>query len=625
MAGRLAVILPLYNVAAYLPACLDSLRAQTLADLDVVMVDDGSTDATAEIASRYAAADGRFRLISQPNAGCGPARNLGASESDSPYLTFLDGDDLVPPRALEALVTSLERTDSDFAAGNARRFCDRRMVRESWLHQALFSERFERTHVSRFPGLARDRMIWNKVFRRSFYERQGFQFLPIRCQDYPVTLRAHLEADAVDVVAEVVYYWRIRGSGDSATQRSTRPDHLRDRLRSAHLVLDAAQTDRRIWQVVSNQFMQIDVPVFANAIADAPAAQRPSLFAQARAVVRRLRPTGADVPAYANAAGTAIGSGSVAEVLALESWRLRRTASPLLRESLRSVPRLYRAQRLLREVANQAPGEVSVVDSEVVAASLRLTLDWPARGDGATQATLRLGARGYQARVHRRSERCRAGFSLPLNQAIGAADRPRLAVELSVRDPGGSWRAVPKAYPKRLPAATRFRDGWLHLVVDPLTRALSVGWSSEPAGLVEIKATPDKLTLRIDGFTTGQIEVVRPAPSAALSVPVRAGRAELDLADVLADDPPDDPVNKVSSRALRLVCPDGVVRPLLLAADPVKTAAATHQVEVHRDHGGAAVLLHWPVRPQEPVDTAHRAGDLSTAVDQFANLEGIPR
>ena len=97
MAPRLSVIVPIYNVERYLPACLDSLAAQTFRDIEVLMVDDGSPDGSAAIAEAYADRDERFKLIRKENAGLGAARNTGIQHvsDESEYLTFVDSDDLV--------------------------------------------------------------------------------------------------------------------------------------------------------------------------------------------------------------------------------------------------------------------------------------------------------------------------------------------------------------------------------------------------------------------------------------------------------------------------------------------------------------------------------------------------
>ena len=102
---KLSVVIPVYNVAQYLRTCLDSALGQTLRDLEVVCVDDGSTDGSAAVLAEYAARDARIRVLTQTNAGQGAARNRGAAEARGEWIYFLDADDILQDRtALEKLV-----------------------------------------------------------------------------------------------------------------------------------------------------------------------------------------------------------------------------------------------------------------------------------------------------------------------------------------------------------------------------------------------------------------------------------------------------------------------------------------------------------------------------------------
>lgn len=219
MAPCISVIVPFHNVDAFLPACLDSLAAQTVGDLEVIMVDDGSTDGSAVIAKSYEQQDPRFRLLQQDNQGPGPARNAGIAVACGEYLAFADGDDTVARFAYEHLIGSLERTGSDFACGGVRRMNSLRSL-PSPLHEMPFSTDALATHVVRKPELLRDRTVWNKVWRRSFWDRHGLQFSTGIYEDVPVALKAHVLATTVDVHAATVYFWRVRDGGmRSITQR----------------------------------------------------------------------------------------------------------------------------------------------------------------------------------------------------------------------------------------------------------------------------------------------------------------------------------------------------------------------------------------------------------------------
>lgn len=291
MSPRLSVVVPYHNVESYIGECLASLAHQTLTDLEVILVDDGSTDHSRDVAQHYCASDSRFVLVTQENQGLGPARNTGARRAQGEFLTFVDSDDLVPWGAYDLMVRTLEETGSSFAAGNARRFSRSRGVWQSWAHRDEFAGTALATHILERPGLAFDRMIWNKVFRRDFYQARGFEFPPIRYEDYPVSLRAHLDALTVDVLADPSYFWRDRESGDSITQQGFRYDNLLDRVRSAEMVLDvAARAGSPVRAAVHQHLAHIDLVVLTQAFEVVPEVDVERLLALGHRLFDRLDP-----------------------------------------------------------------------------------------------------------------------------------------------------------------------------------------------------------------------------------------------------------------------------------------------------------------------------------------------
>ncbi|PJE94256.1 glycosyl transferase family A [Streptomyces carminius] len=240
MAPRLSIIVPIYNVEEYLPACLDSLAKQTLRDIEVVMVDDGSPDGSAAVAAEYAARDQRFKLVRKENAGLGAARNTGIENvsPESEFLAFVDSDDLIPPDAYRLMVASLDETGSDFATGNVQHIKSTK-VWQSPMHRILASGARKRTHVQHYRKLLTDRIACNKVFRRSFWERHELSFPEgVLYEDVPVIIPAHVLAESVDVISEPTYYWRLREgeSAPSITQRRTEPKAVRDRAAAVESV-----------------------------------------------------------------------------------------------------------------------------------------------------------------------------------------------------------------------------------------------------------------------------------------------------------------------------------------------------------------------------------------------------
>src|SRR4051794_20579193 len=245
---RISVVVPVYNVERYLEDCLESIAGQTFGDLEVLMVDDGSTDGSAAIAARFAARDQRFRLISQPNGGLGNARNNGAAAATGEYLSFVDSDDALPRDAYELLLGALEKTGSDFATGDVWRL-SALGVRQARFLARTFERTRLKTHIKRFRPLLADRIVPNKLWRRSFWEGHGLRFPEgVVHEDIPVVLPAQFLARSVDVISEPVYYYRIRSleHGLSITQRRTELKMLEDRLAAVEHVSDfLAETRER--------------------------------------------------------------------------------------------------------------------------------------------------------------------------------------------------------------------------------------------------------------------------------------------------------------------------------------------------------------------------------------------
>ncbi|QFY06175.1 glycosyltransferase [Nonomuraea phyllanthi] len=228
----LSVIVPFHNVEKYIGPCLESIAAQTMDDLEVICVDDGSADGGPAVVESMRAGDRRITLLRQGNHGVGRARNVGVRRATGRYLAFVDGDDTVPRDAFKRLVSSLEATGSDLACGNVMRLY-RNLLIPSWAHREAFARPVKSTHITRHPLLVRDRMLWNKVYRRAFWDRLGLTFPERMYEDQPVAMAAHVGARSVDVLAAVVYHWRERDEpGASITQRCLEPDNLRDRLLS---------------------------------------------------------------------------------------------------------------------------------------------------------------------------------------------------------------------------------------------------------------------------------------------------------------------------------------------------------------------------------------------------------
>jgi glycosyltransferase involved in cell wall biosynthesis len=248
---KLSIVVPVYNVEAYLAACLDSILAQPIDDYEVVLVDDGATDSSASIAQQYVDRHPHLRMVRQANAGLGAARNAGVAASRGELLAFVDSDDELPPDAYSVMLATLERSGSDFVVGMLKRDDGQRQFATPRMRENHRAERIG-ADIHAMPRMLADVFAVNKMFRRSFWDTADLSFpVGVRYEDQPTLTRAFLAARSFDVVRETVYLWRIREDGSSITQRRSDLADLIDRVvtkrDSNALVLQHAPDARKVW------------------------------------------------------------------------------------------------------------------------------------------------------------------------------------------------------------------------------------------------------------------------------------------------------------------------------------------------------------------------------------------
>ena len=114
----ISVIVPIYNTEKYLVECVESIRKQTYSNIEIILVDDGSTDASIEICDEFAEKDSRVRVFHKENEGVAVARNFGIQQSNGQYVVIVDSDDIAVDKMIEVLYTQIKENDADIAVGN---------------------------------------------------------------------------------------------------------------------------------------------------------------------------------------------------------------------------------------------------------------------------------------------------------------------------------------------------------------------------------------------------------------------------------------------------------------------------------------------------------------------------
>ncbi len=232
---KVSVIIPVYNVEVYLRQCLDSVINQTLKDIEIICVDDGSTDGSSAILAEYAQRDKRMKVVPRDHSNAGAARNAGMGMASGEFLFFCDADDFAEPEMLARMFEAAVKYSADVVCAGKKIYDDAsgRIVRTELLPVSMCDAKQPRSlndeGVRLVPlcGVA----PWNKLFKRSFVESHGFFFQEIeRSNDLAFGMLTLLLASRVCFLHEAFYVYRTARKGSLQTANSSTPILFADAL-----------------------------------------------------------------------------------------------------------------------------------------------------------------------------------------------------------------------------------------------------------------------------------------------------------------------------------------------------------------------------------------------------------
>lgn len=231
-----SVIVPVYNVELYLEEAVLSILNQDYRNIEVILVDDGSTDSSPVICENLKAMDNRVVVIHKKNAGLGAARNTGIEKAKGKYLTFVDSDDLVTEKGITLMVKSLENSGSFFVAGSIERFNSTRAWIPAWVHQVHFEDKQGITAAD-LPPVLYDVFACNKLFRADKWNDLVGKFPEgVLYEDQEATAKLYANGTKFDLLEDVVYKWRLRDDNSSITQNKANLYDLQQRVQVAKSV-----------------------------------------------------------------------------------------------------------------------------------------------------------------------------------------------------------------------------------------------------------------------------------------------------------------------------------------------------------------------------------------------------
>lgn len=176
---KFSIIVPVYNVEKYLSYCLQSIINQTIKDLEIICVNDGSTDNSLSILEQYAKWDRRIQIINQVNSGSSVARNKGLESASGEYILFVDSDDLLASNACERLYMEILQTQADVVVFGASIFPWIQEKDNGWLYEYLKIELkdYKQDSINAFfKERASKPFIWNKCYRRTLIDNNNIYF-----------------------------------------------------------------------------------------------------------------------------------------------------------------------------------------------------------------------------------------------------------------------------------------------------------------------------------------------------------------------------------------------------------------------------------------------------------------
>lgn len=213
------VIVPVYNTAEYLPDCVRSIRAQTYPQMQILLVDDGSTDGSGALCDRFAREDARIRAIHQENSGVSAARNRGLEEAEGKYVYFVDSDDWAAERLVEDTVAVMEKDGYDLCAWGMELVCDGETVSYAgrWEERRFSfpSQKEKRRFLCRW--ILANRVSWSsncQVFRLDKIRRFGLRFDPAHRigEDLDFIFRYTACCQNMFCIPKPLYFYRQRGT-----------------------------------------------------------------------------------------------------------------------------------------------------------------------------------------------------------------------------------------------------------------------------------------------------------------------------------------------------------------------------------------------------------------------------
>lgn len=272
---QISIIVPVYNAEKFLPQCIESLLAQTFQDIEIILVNDGSTDSSLDICEKYAKIDTRITIISKDNEGVAKARRDGIMKASAEYITFIDSDDYYEPEFCKKMFFCIRESDADLVE------CDYYSVSESSKRKhRIYSSDME-LDVEKFHEIVVKKTIvngseavvlWNKLFRKGLIIETVKEFGDDQLEDYVFNVQYYTMVERYVYIHQCLTNYRqvpmslSRKCNLQAYEILKRAEIIKEGcLEKMGLVTDADKKEDAVWFVnytmnFLNQYLLVNIP-----------------------------------------------------------------------------------------------------------------------------------------------------------------------------------------------------------------------------------------------------------------------------------------------------------------------------------------------------------------------------
>lgn len=233
-----SIIIPVYNVKQHIEKCIESVCGQTYSNLEIIIVDDGSTDGTIEICNNLKKRDPRIQIFHTSNQGVSHARNLGLDKATGEYIKFVDGDDMIPGDSTRVFINTIEEKKVDFVISSYTKVLAEINIYFNQLDKpGIYSNKEYLCNTLKDPGHHYYGVVWNKLYRRNIIQENNIRFIEKTClgEDFIFNLNYLECVKSVCVIKKNLYYYNCV-NGNTLSRYEKNIEMCKKELENRHLI-----------------------------------------------------------------------------------------------------------------------------------------------------------------------------------------------------------------------------------------------------------------------------------------------------------------------------------------------------------------------------------------------------